>query len=424
MCVRQCSLAEQNLGVCHVWCLAASDESDDATRRVFMMSKEAVGLGIGMGVGWGMVLWARRLSRSCRWRMRRDEETLRTKVAAMVEQWRKDGFEYEAPLPALEAGTDARMLRIEVIEEDGRVGEVVLRGADTDEATALGEEVEYAGVTIRVPPSGDETNEDSRLRVYSVPIPRVALHSTGLVLQASLFDPPWVVDPGEDDGGVVWSTQVDNFAVSSAGGPVPLATLERARDMMDAMLSGAPSWLLHRLQNGSLAVIAADGVSTDVGAHAHLRGVETFDGRDFDAGTRGLGGTLLIPVTSVGQENVERRGEGKDGYHQESILVHEFAHHVMEVGLKDTVVEDAILDAFAAAKTRPDLDQECYMLCNPAEYWAEGVQAWFHATVRTDVNSGINTRQRVWDQDRSLAIILSLVFGSDDEQSDDLIRWG
>lgn len=48
----------------------------------------------------------------------------------------------------------------------------------------------------------------------------------------------------------------------------------------------------------------------------------------------------------------------------------------------------------------------CYMLENADEYWAEGSQAWFGATVRTDVNSGINTRQLLQEHDPQLSQLM------------------
>lgn len=50
---------------------------------------------------------------------------------------------------------------------------------------------------------------------------------------------------------------------------------------------------------------------------------------------------------------------------------------------------------------------DCYMMENADEYWAEGCQSWFEATVRTDVNSGINTRERLKQHDPDLALLLS-----------------
>lgn len=51
------------------------------------------------------------------------------------------------------------------------------------------------------------------------------------------------------------------------------------------------------------------------------------------------------------------------------------------------------------------------MMENADEYWAEGVQTWFDATVRTDVNSGINTRDKLKAHDPGFAALLAEVGG-------------
>lgn len=45
-------------------------------------------------------------------------------------------------------------------------------------------------------------------------------------------------------------------------------------------------------------------------------------------------------------------------------------------------MQEAILDAYAAAHASGGYDVSCYMMENESEYWAEGTQAWFDATVR------------------------------------------
>jgi hypothetical protein len=54
-------------------------------------------------------------------------------------------------------------------------------------------------------------------------------------------------------------------------------------------------------------------------------------GRDMDSTTRGLGGTAESPVTSCGEENLLMEDDAC--YPSENILVHEFGHAVMNIGL-------------------------------------------------------------------------------------------
>ncbi|GIM16741.1 hypothetical protein Vretimale_19340 [Volvox reticuliferus] len=48
---------------------------------------------------------------------------------------------------------------------------------------------------------------------------------------------------------------------------------------------------------------------------------------------------------------------------------------------------------------------------NEEEYWAEGTQAWFDATIRTDVTSGVNTREKLRQRDPGLAAMMMRAYG-------------
>jgi len=51
------------------------------------------------------------------------------------------------------------------------------------------------------------------------------------------------------------------------------------------------------------------------------------------------------------------------------------------------------------------------MMENADEYFAEGCQTWFDATARSDVNSGINTREKLKAHDPGFAELLAEVRG-------------
>ena len=53
----------------------------------------------------------------------------------------------------------------------------------------------------------------------------------------------------------------------------------------------------------------------------------------------------------------------------------------------------------------------CYMATNADEYWAEGTQSWFDATMRRDVNAGVNCRARLQAHDPALALLLAHAYG-------------
>ena len=105
-----------------------------------------------------------------------------------------------------------------------------------------------------------------------------------------------------------------------------------------------------------------------------------------------------------------RRRRRRDQYPFESILVHEFAHCVMDVGLDDAA-RARIRAAHADALRRGLIDAESYMGSNSSEYWAESAQAWFEASVRCDVNCGLNTREELRRRDPAVAEELRNAFG-------------
>ena len=74
--------------------------------------------------------------------------------------------------------------------------------------------------------------------------------------------------------------------------------------------------------------------------------------------------------------------EGDEHYPSENILVHEFAHTVMAVGMNEDQ-RQAVISAYFNARSSQLYKPSIYMMSNADEYWAEGAQAWFGATVRT-----------------------------------------
>ncbi len=182
--------------------------------------------------------------------------------------------------------------------------------------------------------------------------------------------------------------------------------LARARQVVALMLSNAPDVRDRMIAAGfKLLVFRSDQVLTDVPEYAALKGKKTRDGRDYDTGTRGLGGPRLC---SVGEENLLCLPRQK--YRQEDILVHEFSHSI-DAHLSGELA-GAIRAAYDGAMREGLYPAGAYMARDAGEYWAEGTQAWFDVTVRSDVNGGINTRQKLQAHDPRLAELLARVYGS------------
>lgn len=136
-------------------------------------------------------------------------------------------------------------------------------------------------------------------------------------------------------------------------------------------------------------------------------------GTDWDARGRGYGATEWLPLMTCGEENIIKLPNGNDRYLYESIMVHEFAHNV-DYGLRKGRVgfEKELLDAFAYAKAN-GLWSGTYSMENDAEYFAEGVQAWFDTCNMYVFINGtrvkLKTREQLRTYDTRLFDLLSKI---------------
>ena len=181
---------------------------------------------------------------------------------------------------------------------------------------------------------------------------------------------------------------------------------KRAQFVVQQMTSTSPKILEKMAAAGfKVEIIGPDQVLTDLPDYADLKGKKTRDGRDFDTGTRGVGSHKMC---SVGEENLLCLRHQR--YWQEDVFVHEFSHSMMQY-----LDEDDLRVIEAAYKNAADKElypKGIYMMATSGEYWAEGVQAWLGVTLRTDVNGGFNTQQKIRDHDEPLAAVLEKVYGS------------
>jgi hypothetical protein len=184
--------------------------------------------------------------------------------------------------------------------------------------------------------------------------------------------------------------------------------LRRAQEVVDAMLARLPAVRASMVTTHfKVELIGEAQVLSDLPDYADLRDRKTFDGRTFDRGTRGVGSRQMC---SVGEENLLCRAQ--QPYRQEDVLVHEFSHSI-EAHLPAATVEQ-VEQAFRDAREHALYPAGGYNQQNAKEYFAEGVQAWFGATLRTDVNGGINTREKLEAHDPALAQVLAQLFGDAD----------
>jgi hypothetical protein len=125
----------------------------------------------------------------------------------------------------------------------------------------------------------------------------------------------------------------------------------------------------------------------------------------WDRRTRGFGPSVDLPVVSCGEENVLRFPG--DPYRQESILVHEFGHAIMDGALVyiEPEFKPKLQAAYDAAKAKGLWKK--YAGSNIHEYWAEGVQSYFDDNRPPDHDHNhVNTRVELFEYDPVLANLI------------------
>jgi hypothetical protein len=105
-----------------------------------------------------------------------------------------------------------------------------------------------------------------------------------------------------------------------------------ARDIVTKMLWGRED-IVKRLQSNHvlIAVMAPTEVTTDIPEHSDLNRV--FPGTNWNVRCRGVGATKQRPVCSCAEENLLQYAN--DRYRGENILVHEFGHTILLLGVVD-----------------------------------------------------------------------------------------
>jgi predicted metalloprotease with PDZ domain len=176
--------------------------------------------------------------------------------------------------------------------------------------------------------------------------------------------------------------------------------LYEARYLIDRLLGERQDILKAMIESGCrFMVMAPTEMTTDVPEQRHLKNDPK---TNWDTRARGLGGKL----TSCGEENLlNLKG---DRYRQENILIHEFNHAIHQQGLRtvDPTFNGRLKKAFDSAMEK-GLWKGTYLTTNPAEYWAEGAQAYFDC-MRPQY--GANTREKLREYDPDLFALVDEVY--------------
>jgi hypothetical protein len=192
-----------------------------------------------------------------------------------------------------------------------------------------------------------------------------------------------------------------------SSGKVPDRALREARAIVNHMLGPRPDVRRALVRaHVRVAVMAESEVTTDIPEHAHLDPYT-------NTRTRGLGGWTGCPVTSCAEENLLQYPN--DRYLGESILVHEFAHTIANLGLPAVdPTFDARFNRVHSNAMRRGLFKNTYAATDYHEFWAEGVQSWFDANLEASPANGahneVNTRAELERYDPDLARLIAEAF--------------
>lgn len=128
-------------------------------------------------------------------------------------------------------------------------------------------------------------------------------------------------------------------------------------------------------------------------------------------GSRGLGGTLHIPVTTAGEENM--LCHSSDRQHGEDYLVHTFAQamHKISINVGQPDFKNRLADAYTDAR-RKQLWESSKADDTVEEYFSEGVQTFFNvqAPYSYGIHNDIDNRDKLGRYDPALHDLISEVF--------------
>ncbi|HKP76988.1 MAG TPA: hypothetical protein VJT67_15765 [Longimicrobiaceae bacterium] len=180
-----------------------------------------------------------------------------------------------------------------------------------------------------------------------------------------------------------------------------------------AMLQNAPDIAQRIVENhGRIAVMTYLERTQSIPEHAGL-----------DPATygrcRGVGGTMAIPVSSCGEEDL--LDYDSEPYWAENVFIHEFAHTVHLLGLGAAFNADLVRiynQSMAAERWQDALAEDgkripAYAARDEKEYWAEGVQSYFGCNCDhpDPSHNGVNGREQLEAYDRDLYDLVRTTFG-------------
>jgi hypothetical protein len=198
---------------------------------------------------------------------------------------------------------------------------------------------------------------------------------------------------------------------------VPDAAFNEAWNVLENMLTGVSSAVVQKIIANKIriGIIGKDQLTTDMPEYRNLdRDFPLPNGQSWNARARGLGATVDIPLIAGAEESIlclpSDRNPG------ESILLHEFSHTVLNLGVEfaDANFKGRLNTAYKAALGKKWINT--YADDTVEEYWAEGVQDYYNTNIESIPSNGIhneiNTRAELKSYDPDLFALIQEIFGT------------
>jgi hypothetical protein len=203
-----------------------------------------------------------------------------------------------------------------------------------------------------------------------------------------------------------------------AASVVPDAAFNEAWNVLENMLTGVSSAVVQKIIANKIriGIIGKNQLTTDMPEYRNLdKDFPLPNGQSWNDRARGLGATVDIPLITGAEENILCLPG--DRYVGESILLHEFSHTVLNLGVEftDTNFKGRLNTAYIAAKNK-GLWTNTYADDTVEEYWAEGVQDYYNTNIESIPSNGIhneiNTRAELKTYDPTLFGLIQEIFGT------------
>jgi alpha-glucosidase len=198
----------------------------------------------------------------------------------------------------------------------------------------------------------------------------------------------------------------DGFPIVASAKVSDAALLEAAY-LIDLMLQGRDDIRRALIASKTrFAVMAPSEMTTEIPEHSDLKPARWWDRR-----ARGLGATDIRPAVSCGEENL--LGLQGDPYASESILIHEFAHAIHQMGLSrvDPAFDGRLKLTYERAMNA-GLWKGKYAASNHHEYFAEAVQSWYSTNRQPDHDHNhVDTPEELKEYDPQVAALVEEIFG-------------